>query len=563
MTVRIRILLLLLCTLSGYAQEDVNSDSLKQVLAGSNNFKIKAQAALTLTNFFKNIHPDSSKIYLNQLIEFAEKSGDRRLQGHALLAEANHLQNLTFFDKSIAANQKAIQVFEEIGDNQGIASGYNTLGLTYKKNSGDNIGVEAFSKRALQYEHKALKYYELADDTDGFLRVHSNIGIIHRDLLEYDEAEKFYLKGLNYAKKRGLESYSVGILNANLSQIYLDHYKEYDKAISLLNEALRIYKKNGIVTSQEHAFRNLSFNYSAKGDYQKAIFYAKKAVKIALDVKDPHRQKSAFGSLYVAQKGAGLFGASLKSLEALGIISDSLLSAEKAEIIAEMDARFAVVKKDAEIAVLSSEVKVDKFEKKVLLLGLLFLAMIAAYIFWSMRQKSLKEKLIANKDKIIQREKVKNAEIRVEFKQKELTAKILQLAKKNEFLASLKSEVEELKVNIDGSVNKTSEKVFRLIEKDASDEKQWEQFSSEFSILHQGFLEALIKKHGTFSKGELKLISLLKMNLSSKEIADTLNVSTDGVKKARYRLRKKMNLEDSELQSFLLNFSYTGLLSKN
>lgn len=548
-------MLLLLCTLSGFAQKDVNTDSLKQILAGSNNFKIKAQAALALTNFYKNLHPDSSEIYLNQLIEFAEKSGDRRLQGHALLAEANHLQNLTFFDKSIAENQKAIQIFEEIGDNLGIASGYNTLGLTYKKNSGDNLGVEAFSKRALEYEHKALKYYELADDTDGFLRVHSNIGIIHRDLLEYDEAEKFYLKGLDYANKRGLESYSVGILNANLSQIYLDHYKEYDKAISLLNEALRIYKKNGIVTSQEHAFRNLSYNYSAKGDYQKAIFYAKKAVKIALDVKDPHRQKSAFGSLYVAQKGAGLFEASLKSLEAMGNISNSLLSAEKAEIIAEMDARFAVVKKDAEIAILSSEVKADKFEKKVLLFGLLSFAIIAVYVFWSMRQKRQKEKLIAEKNKIIQEEKVRNAEIQVEFKQKELTAKVLLLAKKNEFLATLKTEVEDLRINVDGTVNKTSQKVSKLINIDAVDERQWEQFSSEFSSLHKGFLEALKEKHGTFTKAEIKLISLLKMNLTSKDIADTLNISADGVKKARYRLRKKMNVEDSQLQSYLLNFS--------
>jgi DNA-binding CsgD family transcriptional regulator len=65
----------------------------------------------------------------------------------------------------------------------------------------------------------------------------------------------------------------------------------------------------------------------------------------------------------------------------------------------------------------------------------------------------------------------------------------------------------------------------------------------------------LSEKHGTFSKNEMRLISLMKMNLTSKEIADIIGISADGIKKARYRLRKKINSEDTQLQSYLLNFS--------
>jgi DNA-binding CsgD family transcriptional regulator len=47
----------------------------------------------------------------------------------------------------------------------------------------------------------------------------------------------------------------------------------------------------------------------------------------------------------------------------------------------------------------------------------------------------------------------------------------------------------------------------------------------------------------------------MKMNLSSKDIADTLNISSDGIKKARYRLRKKLNLSsDEDIQGFLLSY---------
>ena len=43
--------------------------------------------------------------------------------------------------------------------------------------------------------------------------------------------------------------------------------------------------------------------------------------------------------------------------------------------------------------------------------------------------------------------------------------------------------------------------------------------------------------------------------MNSKEITGILGISDDGIRKARYRLRKKMHLEESELQSFLLGFS--------
>jgi len=72
-------------------------------------------------------------------------------------------------------------------------------------------------------------------------------------------------------------------------------------------------------------------------------------------------------------------------------------------------------------------------------------------------------------------------------------------------------------------------------------EKQWEQFSAEFGSLNKDFLEKLIEKYSDFSKSEVRLISLLKMNLSSKDIADTLNISADGIKKPAIAYVKNWN----------------------
>lgn len=186
---------------------------------------------------------------------------------------------------------------------------------------------------------------------------------------------------------------------------------------------------------------------------------------------------------------------------------------------------------------------------------ILMLLGVGLCIFKTQSDKSIKQKFIAEQEKEIHHEKLKNAERELEYKQKELTSKILQLARKNEFLNDLENEVKLLKTNVDGSVNKASTKISKLIKRDASDDHQWEQITLEFGSLHQGLMDALVKEFGNFSKSEVRLISLLKMNLSSKDIADTLNISSDGIKKARYRLRKKLNLSSEEdIQGFLLSY---------
>jgi len=110
----------------------------------------------------------------------------------------------------------------------------------------------------------------------------------------------------------------------------------------------------------------------------------------------------------------------------------------------------------------------------------------------------------------------------------------------------LQEEVAQLSSSVDASVNKTSARINRMIHSDEADEDEWKQFSKEFTSIHQDFVDRLISKYGSFTSGEMRLVSLLKMNLSSKEIANILRVSDEGIKKARYRLRKKLNLETGQ-----------------
>ncbi len=79
-------------------------------------------------------------------------------------------------------------------------------------------------------------------------------------------------------------------------------------------------------------------------------------------------------------------------------------------------------------------------------------------------------------------------------------------------------------------------------------------FEEHFDLLNDGFIQKLKELCPTLSFDELKVCALLKMNLTSKEIARKLNLSLRGIETKRYRIRKKLNLNKGA--SLLNYFAY-------
>jgi len=80
-------------------------------------------------------------------------------------------------------------------------------------------------------------------------------------------------------------------------------------------------------------------------------------------------------------------------------------------------------------------------------------------------------------------------------------------------------------------------------------------FEQNFNQVHEQFFKKLMENYPDLSKGDLKLAAYLRMNLSSKEISQLLNITYRSVELKRYRLRKKMNLgQDENLAEFMMSF---------
>jgi DNA-binding CsgD family transcriptional regulator len=150
---------------------------------------------------------------------------------------------------------------------------------------------------------------------------------------------------------------------------------------------------------------------------------------------------------------------------------------------------------------------------------------------------------------------MKLPKICLRLKKNELTTQVLHIAQKNDLLQELKTMIQELKTECPNST--LQKQIISKINIDINNEQSWQRFQNYFEDLHKGFDDKIRTIAPEVSPGELRLIALLKMNLNSHEIASVLNISQEGIKKARYRLRKKLGLESSvSLEEFLNNKNF-------
>lgn len=95
-------------------------------------------------------------------------------------------------------------------------------------------------------------------------------------------------------------------------------------------------------------------------------------------------------------------------------------------------------------------------------------------------------------------------------------------------------------------------RVTAAIEENLQDHDAWLEFKAYFDQVHEGFFDRLHLAFPDLTATDVKIAAFLRMNKSSKDVADALKVSPDSVDKSRYRLRKKLSLSrDENLASFI------------
>jgi hypothetical protein len=182
------------------------------------------------------------------------------------------------------------------------------------------------------------------------------------------------------------------------------------------------------------------------------------------------------------------------------------------------------------------------------ILGIIILALLSGLIItllFHSRQKIKMQNIVLEK---------KHIESNLQFKSKELSINLMSLLKKNELIAEITHKLNDIensssRIDLKESVKKLNHEI-----KQNLDDKLWQEFSIQFKESNSEFYDKLLGKYPLLTQSELKLCAYLRLNMTSKEISSLTGQSLEALERARYRLRKKFDLtnSNSNLVSFLI-----------
>ncbi|HUW07495.1 MAG TPA: triple tyrosine motif-containing protein [Williamwhitmania sp.] len=171
-----------------------------------------------------------------------------------------------------------------------------------------------------------------------------------------------------------------------------------------------------------------------------------------------------------------------------------------------------------------------------------------------------REALLAEKEIIKLRNEMLQAEVEkkkidVEGKNRELASIALHITHKNEFLSKIKVKLEAVAKKINPVSQREVLELIHTIESDIKLDNEWQRFELHFDEVHGNFLRKMKDAYPSLTPHELKMCAYLRLNMTTKDIAQMLNISVRGVEISRYRLRKKLGIEsETNLIDFMLSF---------
>lgn len=447
---------------------------------------------------------------------------------------------------------RSIEVREVLNDFSGMAMNYNGIGNLFFEQK-DLIKAEDNFKKALFFNLKT-------SDLIGKGNILINFGKVKEQQDSLDIAMNYFTEAHTlFVQNGGLRGIAASLFL--ISKIQTE-WEEYKKAIAGLLEAEEIYLKLDEKYGLTFVYNQISKTYRLFQNYDEALEYATKANALAKQIKSKPLLAESYLQLSEICDVMGQFEKSLVNFKAYETLNKELVSWENNRKLSILENQAKLISQEKNIKILNQENRVKKLLIYLTIICIIILIVVASVIIriQNLKNKNLNQKkeLLEEKNKIfkvenqLHEQNKKILENDLELKNKELASKALALLQLNEALQDVSMKVREFRA---GKTETDKNAINAIIQeiKRATHNNIWDEFDLAFNNVHNSFYDKLLECCPTLTSNEIKIAALLKLNLTTKEIAAISIKSESAVKTARHRIRHKLKLEQNEnLISFLI-----------
>ena len=493
--------------------------------------------------FYNSQELDSAIFYTDKSLEVALNYDLTPQKAFAYQNKARIYNSKKYHKLALQNNLNALAIHQEIGTERLVASSYNTIGATYYYANDIQTALEYFKRVA-----RMTKTFG-KNESRFYAEALVNIASCHSDLNQFDSSLYYFNLALPIAidvtDKLSIVTIQAGIAKA------LTHSKQYEDAIAWHKKATVGIDSLNIRSYHLSNTLSLARAYLGSNDLPRFNDVTQKIRKTYPE--DVLQRDETWNELlidyYIHQEK---HIKALGQMENLNSLRDSVNLNKKAVEIAELKLIYDLDKKEKEILLLESNQLRDTWRIRSLLIAILLLSTLGIFAFVFIRKQSRyreQEQELALAKSALEQKRLTSL---LGDKDRALTAQTLLNASQKEELQELRRSLSALgnekKVN-----SQAFSKLIRRIDQNLSNDEGWEKMLDAFRQVQPDFIDELLSDYPKLTSSDLRLATLLRMNLQSKTIASLINISPDSVKRARNRFRQKVNIpSDVRLQDWIL-----------
>lgn len=428
----------------------------------------------------------------------------------------------------------------------------NNIAILYSKENNQT--------RAREYFKKA---YDIAKQNNDRVKIGMyalNLGNLSNEINQPKEARKYILEALPYLKGQ-----TYLLLQAETTLAENELLLGFPKKAR--EKAQNILLNGGDTTYNDTAISLLLIiarSYLAENNFPEAITYANKVLAKNVNLETKFSAFRLLSDIY----------AKSNRLETALAYKDSLLATQQKLNEIKNGRQFENNRVKFEIQNYKNEIAVKEekleAERKLFYYIIAVIIAVVTIVILSLRNISARhkqKKLIAERNQqaialelekektenlllekqliekeansLLEQERLKNE---IEARNQKLSARALYHSGRNQLIEDVIADLSQLPAI---SSDKQLAGHIKALKNHLSNDDEWDTFITHFEEVNHGLINKLKSLHPSLTANDIRFISYVYMNLSSKEIAALLNITAEACRKRKERIAAKMELPES------------------
>ncbi len=482
-----------------------------------------------------------SIIQAENAMDLAIKSEKDQLKAYAMFNAGNAYFMQGMYERATGYFYSYLDIQKKMDNKAGIAFALANIGAIRIKMQDYEMAKQNLLE-GLQILRTNIKKDAPPRFKEHIPNILNNLGIVYQNLQRYDSALWYYREGIRLSDYLEDPRYFQASLYNNIGGLFLDNHQP-DSAYTPLKKAMEVRLERNDLAGQAASHAQLGEYYLLTNQDNKGVEHFYKGLVIAASIGSVDQQSTFTEKLYDFYKKSGNADSALKYYELHNQFLENINNAETVKELTRLELTSTFREKEKIARIEKERLQTIYLFTSILLILLL---MLLGLLYFFMRNRVGRLKLEKNnleltaQNTLLEKE---NFEKELEIRNKELSTHVMGMIRQNETIGQI---VEVLS----SRVNEKNEGFFHQIIRDLStlqDENVWDEFEIRYQQVHNEFYEKLQSVSPHLTTNERRLCAFLRLNMTTKDIASITGQSIRSIEVARTRLRKKLEISNSEV----------------